>query len=131
MGAYEAAAQGVIVIVAVVATDEAPAAVLCVLIVPAVPVRAVPGVIAPVSATVHPEPAITSEVPFPPVTVQVPTSAVGIPVPAAIVTLVPTGHVEVPPEIVTVAAVVAVTLMRVGCVAVLVAPAAVVMLAAS
>lgn len=120
-----------IVIVAVVAIEEAPAAVDWVLIVPAVPVSTVPGVIAPVFATVHPEPAITSVLPFPPVTVQVPTSAVGIPVPAAIVTLVPTGHVPVPPETVTVAAVVVVTLIPVGCVAVLVAPAAVVMLAAS
>ena len=65
--------------------------------------------IAPESATVHPEPAITSVLPEPPVTVQVPTSAAGIPVPVAIVTLVPTGHVPVPPETVTVAAVVAVS----------------------
>jgi hypothetical protein len=101
----------VTVIVAVVATEDAPAAVDCVLIVPAVPVRRVPGVIAPESATVHPVPAITSVLPDPPVTTQVPTTAAGIPVPAAIVTFVPTGHVLVPPETVTVAAVVVVTLI--------------------
>ena len=98
-------------IVAVVATEAAAAAVLWVFTVNGVPFSCVPGVIAPVSATVQPVPAITRVLPLPPVTYQLPTRAVGIPVPAVIVTLVPTGHVLVPPATVTVAAVVVVTLI--------------------
>jgi hypothetical protein len=79
------------VIVAPRATDPVPAAVLWVLTVPEVPVRDAAGEIAPVSATVQPEPEITMFPEVPPVTVQVPTSAAGIPVPEPIDTLVPTG----------------------------------------
>ncbi len=81
-----------IVIVAVVATLDAPAAVLWVTIVPVVPVRDAAGEITPVSATVQPVPDIViCPEPSEPVTVQVPTSAAGIPVPAPIDTFVPVG----------------------------------------
>jgi hypothetical protein len=100
---YEAAAKGVIVIVAPAEMLAAAAAVLWVLIVPATPVK--PATLKPVELS-EPEVVVVNETVFVavPVTVQVPFRAVSGATRLATVILVPTGYLAPAPEDVMVAA---------------------------